>query len=313
MNTVIIGLGFTQVLLPIALIAANTLIPSASRFGLGLRSGALFLLLIYAALAGLWLFPPWWTPYLFMGLLMIGAIFRYGRIRHATHRWIRRTEQTAAALALVGAALVLVPALQGRSAPDDTVDLAMPVGPGRYLVLNGGTTDPINAHLFTLTAETARAYRGQSYAIDIIGIDRFGLRADGISPVDPTAYQIYGTPVRAPCTGTIVQRIDGVADMPVPVMDRENMTGNSVMIDCDGYVVLLAHLAANSIAVELGQSVQTGTLIGQVGNSGNTGEPHLHIHVQSALPDDDPISANPLWFTLDGQFFVRNDRFTVDE
>jgi hypothetical protein len=311
MNEVIIGFGLIQVLLPIVLIIANTFAPSASRFGLGLRSAALFMLLLYAALAGLWLFPPWWTPYLFMGLFAIGAVYRFRRIRPAQRLWIRRLEQAAGALALFAAVALIHPAYQGRSAPDGAVDLAMPLGPGRYLVMNGGTTEAINAHLFTLTAERARAFRGQSYAIDIIGINEFGLRADAISPVDPQAYLIYGTPVLAPCTGIAVLVIDGIADMPVPQMDRDNMTGNSVTLDCNGNVVLLAHLAPDSIAVAKGQSVQLGTQIGLVGNSGNTGEPHLHIHVQSALPQGNPFSTEPRWFTLNGLFLVRNDSFVV--
>ena len=311
MNEVIIGLGLIQVLLPIVLIVANTFTPSASGLGLGIRSAALFVLLLYAALAGLWLFPPWWTPYLFMGLLIIGVAYRYRRTQPAKRRWIKYFEQIAAILVLIGAVALLIPACQGRSMPDGAVDLAMPLGPGRYLVTSGGTTEAINAHLFTLTAERARDFRGQSYAVDIIGINQFGLRADGMWPVDPQAYQIYGASVLAPCSGTVALVIDGVADMPVPQMDRDNMTGNSVMLDCDGDVVLLAHLAPRSIAVAQGQPIQAGTQIGLVGNSGNTGEPHLHIHVQNALPEETPISAEPLWFTLDGQFLVRNDRFDV--
>lgn len=120
-----------------------------------------------------------------MGLLAIGALYRFRRTRPAQRPWIRWLEQATASLALIGAVALFLPAYQGRSSPDDAVDLAMPLGLGRYLVLSGGTTEAINAHSFTLTAEHARAYRGQSYAIDIIGINKFGLRAGGISPVDP--------------------------------------------------------------------------------------------------------------------------------
>jgi murein DD-endopeptidase MepM/ murein hydrolase activator NlpD len=106
---------------------------------------------------------------------------------------------------------------------------------------------------------------------------------------------------------------DGVADMPVPQMDRANMTGNSIMLACDGSFVLLAHLAPGSISVQQDQTVGVGQQIGQVGNSGNTGEPHLHIHVQSMLATVDPISADPVWFTVNGQFLVRNARFEVGD
>jgi hypothetical protein len=72
MNNMILGLGMYQVLLPSVLIVAHTFVPGASRIGIGLRTAALVLLLVYAALAGLWLFPPWWTPYLFLVFLAFG-------------------------------------------------------------------------------------------------------------------------------------------------------------------------------------------------------------------------------------------------
>jgi murein DD-endopeptidase MepM/ murein hydrolase activator NlpD len=316
MNDMILVLGLYQVLMPSVLIAAHTLVPSASRIAIALRTAALVLLLVYAALAGLWLFPPWWTPYLLMIFLALGTVYRYRRTRPAHRAWIRHAERAFAGAALIAIGLLLFPAITGRAVPDGAINLAMPLGPGRYLVTSGGTTETINAHLFTLTLERARAFRGQSYAVDIIGIDRFGLRAIGISPADPTAYMIYGTPVLAPCTGAVALVTDGVADMPVPRTDRANMTGNSIMLACDGAFVLLAHLAPGSIAVQAGQAgqaVEVGTRIASVGNSGNTKEPHLHIHVQSAMPTDDSFSGDPVWFTIGGRFLVRNEGFVVPD
>ena len=314
MNAFIINLGLLQVALPFALIMANTLIPSGSRLGLALRSIALLLLLVFDALAGLWLFPPWWTPYLLIGLLIIGTLLRaqWTPSRRSDGRgWLIMGEGILGMIAVIGAIVLLIPVFQGRAAPAGAVDLAMPLGPGTFLVTSGGTTNPINAHLFTLNLERTRAFRGQSYAVDIIGIDPLGLRATGISPTNPADYVIYGTPVLAPCDGAVALVTDGVADMPVPQMDRDNMTGNSIMLDCGGNFVLLAHLAPGSISVQQGQTVVVGQQIGQVGNSGNTGEPHLHVHVQNALPTENPISADPVWFTINGRFLVRNDTFEV--
>jgi hypothetical protein len=90
-------------------------------------------------------------------------------------------------------------------------DLAFPLCGGDYLILNGGNDLRINAHLKTLDESVPgfRAYRGQSYGVDIIQTDRFGLRSSGLAPSDPTAYQIYGEPVFAPCTGKLSQRSMG--------------------------------------------------------------------------------------------------------
>jgi murein DD-endopeptidase MepM/ murein hydrolase activator NlpD len=44
---------------------------------------------------------------------------------------------------------------------------------------------------------------------------------------------------------------------------------------------VLAHLQNGSIEVQVGARVRAGQYIGRVGNSGNTIEPHLHLHVMS--------------------------------
>jgi murein DD-endopeptidase MepM/ murein hydrolase activator NlpD len=47
-----------------------------------------------------------------------------------------------------------------------------------------------------------------------------------------------------------------------------------VIRHAEGWKTYYAHL--NSFNVSVGQSVSTGTLIGKVGNTGNSGGPHLH-------------------------------------
>jgi len=312
MNSLILNLALLQVGLPLLLVVAHCLIPGTSRLALVLRTAALLTLLNYAALAGIWLFPPWWTPYLLMIFTVFGTIFHWPRTKARGRRWLQITEPILAILIGIGGSFALLPVYEGRNIPAGAIDLAMPIGPGHYLVTSGGATPAINAHMPLLNIARAQAFRGQAYALDIIGIDGFGRRTDGISPVDPTVYFIYGAPVLAPCDGTVANVVSGVADMPVPQMDRENMTGNSVMLSCGAYHVLLAHLAPGSIPVSQGDAVETGTLVGRVGNSGNTGEPHLHIHVQQGMPPEAPVGGEPAWFTINGKFFVRNDRFVVN-
>jgi hypothetical protein len=311
MNDLIFNLAILQVGTPVLLILAHTLVPSTSRLALLLRAAALLTALQFAALAGLWLFPPWWTPYALMVLLALGTVFRWRRGTAKGRGWWRITEPVAALIVGVGAGFSLLPVYEGRNAPTLAIDLAMPLGPGRYLVTSGGSTPVINAHMQLLSVARAAPYRGQGYALDIIAVDWMGRRTKGISPTDPTGYAIYGTPVLAPCDGTVALVTTGVADMPVPQMDRANMTGNSVMLACGDYRVLLAHLAPGSITVAQGDSVTTGSQLGRVGNTGNTGEPHLHIHVQQGMPADAPIGGEPVWFTIDGAFYVRNSRFVV--
>ena len=59
------------------------------------------------------------------------------------------------------------------------VNLAFPLEPGRYLVVNGGSNSSTNAHLETQDPEVPRyrAWLEQSYGVDIVALDGFGLRA----------------------------------------------------------------------------------------------------------------------------------------
>ena len=53
-----------------------------------------------------------------------------------------------------------------------------------------------------------------------------------------------------------------------------------------------------SVAVDGGSVINQGVPIGEVGNSGNTSEPHLHIH---AIQNGSGIP-----ITFNGRFLVRN-------
>ena len=62
------------------------------------------------------------------------------------------------------------------------VTLAFPLEPGVYLVVNGGSDIHTNAHLMTLDASIPRfgAWRGQSYGVNIVKLDAFGLWTRGV-------------------------------------------------------------------------------------------------------------------------------------
>ncbi|MCC6163641.1 MAG: M23 family metallopeptidase [Acidobacteria bacterium] len=89
------------------------------------------------------------------------------------------------------------------------------------------------------------------------------------------------------------------------------MAGNHVMLDCSGVWVLLGHLQRGSVGVRPDQAVATGDVLGRVGNSGNTSEPHLHIHAQRPGSNAEPMSGTPLPIRLDGRYLVRNARVTA--
>jgi hypothetical protein len=115
-------------------------------------------------------------------------------------------------------------------------------------------------------------------------------------------YGCYGVSVVAPVRGTVVSAHDGEPD-EVPGAVSNNFTaptGNHVMIRMEtGTFLVIAHLKDGSVAVETGDSVEEGQVIGQCGNSGNTSEPHIHIHHQRQDPTVHPINfaeGLPLYF-----------------
>jgi murein DD-endopeptidase MepM/ murein hydrolase activator NlpD len=64
-------------------------------------------------------------------------------------------------------------------------------------------------------------------------------------------------------------------------MDPAHAAGNYVMLEvAPRRFLLLAHLQAGSVVLRVGDQVRRGAVVGRCGNSGNTSEPHLHVHLQ---------------------------------
>ncbi|MEX1662127.1 M23 family metallopeptidase [Thioclava sp. 15-R06ZXC-3] len=75
--------------------------------------------------------------------------------------------------------------------------------------------------------------------------------------------------------------------------------------------VVLAHMRHGQVNVVPGDVLAQGDRLGEVGNSGASTEPHLHIHAQRPAPEGTaPISGEPLALRFNGRFLVRNDRLT---
>jgi hypothetical protein len=266
--------------------------------------------------AGLWVVLPWYTaPVFATGLLGI-ALLQMSAVRllpwkAARVGWVSVVVCGAIAAFAVG---VLAATAMARRVPrEPVVDLQFPLGNGVYYVAGGGSLELLNPHIMTLTAERFRPYRGQSYGVDLLKLGAYGLRASGWLSTDPTRYAIYGEPVHAPCSGTVVQIADGAPDMPPPQPDRTRIPGNHVLLDCDGVHVLLGHLQPGTVRVRRTERVSSGVVIGFVGNSGNSNEPHLHVHAQRPAPAGrEPFSGDPLPMRFNGRYLVRNDRVTAD-
>lgn len=301
-----------QLAIPVALLAVVAYAPMTRGAGLALAvlTGSY---LAAIGLAGLWLALPVWLPNLYAAALVAAMLRAWPRHAPARRPRSRRGWLTLAllgAITLVAAAIVLI-AVEARRPSRPPVGLEFPLPAGTYLVVNGGNHTLVNAHLATSTGERGRPYRGQSHGVDIVRVNLAGLRARGWLPADPAAYMSFGTAVRAPCAGRVVAAVDGLRDLPPPQVDRAHLAGNHVILDCAGTWVVLAHLERGSVAVRTGQDIAALAPLGRIGNSGNTSEPHLHLHAQRPGSAAEPLGGEPLAITLNGRYLVRNDCVTT--
>ena len=104
-----------------------------------------------------------------------------------------------------------------------------------------------------------------------------------------TDYGCYDVAVVAPIAGEIVQTASAEPDAE-PGAISGNVTapyGNHVVIaPAGGGHLIIAHLKPDSVTVRSGDRVEEGDVIGVCGNSGNTSEPHVHVHYQRQHPKD---------------------------
>lgn len=119
----------------------------------------------------------------------------------------------------------------------------------------------------------------QMFANDLCVKNSKGLNELG---KDNQSYPTFGKEIISPISGEIVCVVDGIEDNVPGELNPQMVYGNVVMIeDLDKHVVVLAHFKKGSIKVKEGDKVVQGQALGQCGNSGNSAEPHIHIHIQS--------------------------------
>ena len=263
------------------------------------------------AVAGLWLALPWYTALAYLFIVAIAVLWRADDLSRLRWRPVGRfayVELAMVTLLFAGAGALLAESVVARRAvAAPALNLSFPLNGGTYYVANGGSGELTNAHIMTL-GDRFREYRGQSYGVDIVRVDERGLRASGLGPADLDRYVSVGEPVLAPCAGTVIAAQDGAPDMPPPTPDREHMAGNFVLLNCGSADVLLGHLGRGSVGVMAGQTVTTGQRLGAIGNSGNSEEPHLHVHAQrAAARARSLLDAEPVPVTFYGRTLARND------
>ncbi|HLS36351.1 MAG TPA: peptidoglycan DD-metalloendopeptidase family protein [Bacillota bacterium] len=144
-----------------------------------------------------------------------------------------------------------------------------------WFVFWGGTNVLVNYHY---------ELEQQRYAFDFLKI-KDGKSYEGDASKNES-YFAFGEKYLAPAAGIVIETENIIPDNdPVGDVDTENPAGNYVIIDHGNEEYsFLAHFKHGSIEVEEGDKVEQGDVLGLVGNSGNSSEPHIHFHVADA-PD----------------------------
>ena len=279
-----------------------------SRRDWGIDIALVTLVLLFIFLTSRW---DWFSYYL--RLLLIPLL---GLVSYASYRCIdrslpedrppvtgkKRVNYGIKALVIFSVLVLNIHIIRGYFAPRDSIDLAYPLKNGVYYVGGGGGSRWINAH---------HAFPPQDYALDIVRLNSFGNRARGLAPEELSKYTIFDDKVYSPCNGIVSQSVDGLPDQNPPERDAEHVAGNYLVISCKGVEVLLAHLKQGSVLVERNDVVQEGQPIAQVGNSGYSSQPHLHIHAERDLElDNEMLDGEAVPIRFKGRFLVRNSLFT---
>lgn len=173
---------------------------------------------------------------------------------------------------------------------------------------------------------------GEMYAIDFVVIDKAkkskkpyasSFLAYLFKGVQLKDFYGWGEKVYAPIAGEVIKVIEGIDERnPVNmyrdiknsikvtrgfetgVLEFSAISGNCVIIKNEsGIYNLLAHLRNGSIVVKEGQRIQSGELIGELGHSGNSTMPHLHMQF---MDNSDFKKANGIPFVFKEYSIYKN-------
>lgn len=307
---ILITVVFLQIILPISMILWLGWRNSASKTDWAVRLLVVGCFTLWVFRAGNWGFLSYYLRYVWLILFVAAAVVSFMTIPSSARFigqgfWWWASLSFRAVVTLCFFTLVFL-TFRAQSYDDTAISLEYPLREGTYYIAHGGSNTTLNYHV---------AVPPQKYALDIVALDSFGRKSNGFLPPELEQYVIYGHTLYSPISGEVVTVRDGLPDITPPEMDGSQPAGNHIWLRHNDIYIILAHLQNGSIRVKTGDRVEQGQPLARIGNSGNTSEPHLHIH---AVKYDIPPEINtefllrngtavPMLF--EGHFLVRNDYF----
>lgn len=163
--------------------------------------------------------------------------------------------------------------------------LGNPIKGGKWVNVNGCCDFDNSAHRRVIRSVDGEEFYPERYSIDIMEVDDQGNLFVGDSNLNES-WLGYGTELIASADGVVARVVKGEPDNkpgespPFPI-SLSNGAGNIVILHIgDGIYILYGHLIPGSNDhLEVGDFVAKGETIGLLGNTGQSGAPHLHYQV----------------------------------
>lgn len=302
----IIVLGFTALWLAMS--------KRRSLFDSVIKIATVIVLLVGLWLGGVWVYPPLFGLFIAAAVILTLLILHMRKRVVTTPLWRNVLSNLPIIILLPLGSFLLFQGITGRFSPaEEYIDLTPPFKMNSgACVLSGGLSPLLNFHNFE--SDVPRDL-GQIYGLDIIRTRPNGFRTQAgytlnPKPTKPEQYAIFGADVFSPCDGVVVEYENSLPDQPIGGYDSVNTGGNGVVLQCTNYHVHLHHFKQGSVIPQLGDSVAAGEKIGKIGNSGNTLEPHLHLHVETIIEQGNTnLHGKPVHMRFNGRFMARGDCF----
>ncbi|MGA9481122.1 MAG: M23 family metallopeptidase, partial [Candidatus Acidiferrales bacterium] len=166
------------------------------------------------------------------------------------------------------------------------VVISSPLTGSDWVAANGPSNT--SQHRRALIPIDGHAHISQRFAIDWVQMNADGKTYTG-DPSDNKNYRAYGAEIHAVADGVVTQVKDGLPQntpgaksLAVP-LSLETIGGNHVIMEIgDGLYAFYAHMQPGSVRVKVGDKVRRGQVLGLLGNTGNSSEPHLHFQICNA-------------------------------
>jgi peptidase M23-like protein len=168
----------------------------------------------------------------------------------------------------------------------DIAVIGPPLRGGAWMTANGPSNE--SGHRRALIPIGGMPAIAQRFAIDYVRVDTAGRTVNGERARNENFYAesseaiAVADAIVVATKDSIPENIPGPTSRAVPIT-LETVGGNHVILDIGGgRYAFYAHLRPGSLHVRPGDRVRRGQVLGLVGNSGNSTEPHLHFHLADA-------------------------------